>query len=272
MKYAFCNELFKDWEVESMVGFLAGLGYSGVEIAPWTYFSCPEDRSDAGRIGETIRANALEVVGLHWLFGRESLYHINHPDKAIRQKTSVRFKEMIELCHDLGGRLIIFGSPMQRKVVAGATYSEAWDYAREFFQGLMGLAAERGVTLCMEPLSEDQTDFINTAEEAKRFVDEIDHRSMGLMVDAYSLSWEKKPMREVILETEGYLTHFHADDANKKGPGAGDTDFVPIGGALREIDFKGYISVEVHDLSVDAEQTAARSIRYMMKCIEGRNT
>jgi sugar phosphate isomerase/epimerase len=99
---------------------------------------------------------------------------------------------------------------MQRKVVAGATYSEAWDYAREFFQGLMGLAAECGVTLCMEPLSEDQTDFINTAEEAKRFVDEID--------------------------------------------------------------FKGYISVEVHDLSVDAEQAATRSIRYMMKCIEGRNT
>ena len=85
MKYAFCNELFKDWEVESMVGFLAGLGYSGVEIAPWTYFSCPEDRSDAGRIGETIRANALEVVGLHWLFGSPM-------QRKIKQTSSTRPK------------------------------------------------------------------------------------------------------------------------------------------------------------------------------------
>jgi len=66
------------------------------------------------------------------------------------------------------------------------------------------------LALWLSHAAEDQTDFINTAEEAKRFVDEID--------------------------------------------------------------FKGYISVEVHDLSVDAEQTATRSIRYMMKCIEGRNT
>lgn len=272
MKYAFCNELFKDWEVESMAGFLAGLGYSGVEIAPATYFSSSWDSSKVARVGDTIRANGLEVVGLHWLFGRESAYHINHPDRTIRHKTSARFKEIIELCGDLGGGLIIFGSPMQRKLVAGATYAEAWDYAKEFFQGLMGLASERDVILCMEPLSEDQTDFINTADEAKRFVDEIDHPNMGLMVDVYSLSWEKKPIKEVILETAGYLKHFHADDANKRGPGAGDTDFVPIGEALREIAFQGYVSVEVHDLSVDPEQTATKSIRYMMKCIEGRNT
>jgi sugar phosphate isomerase/epimerase len=271
MKYAFCNELFKDWEVEWMAGVLAGLGYSGVEIAPSTYFSSSFDSSKVARVGDTIRANGLEVVGLHWVFGNELSHHINHPDRAIRQKTSARFEQIIELCSDLDGRPIIFGSPKQRRLVAGATYEEAWDYAREFFQGLMPLASERGITLCMEPLSEDQTDFINSAEEAKRFVDEIDHPNMGLIVDAYSLSWEKKPMKDVILEMAGYLTHFHADDANKKGPGAGDTDFVPIGEALREIAFEGYVSVEVHDHSVDPEQTAINSIRYMTKCIEGRN-
>ncbi len=272
MKYAFCNELFEKWEIERMAGFLAGLGYSGVEIAPSTYFSSSGDHGKAARVGEMIRANGLEVVGLHWVFGNELSHHINHPDRAIRQKTSARFEQIIELCSDLGGRLIIFGSPKQRRLVAEATYAEAWDYAREFFQGLMGPASERGITLCMEPLSEDQTDFINSTEEAKRFVDEVDHANMGMIVDAYSLSWEKKPMKEVILETAGYLTHFHADDANKKGPGAGDTDFVPIGEALRKIDFKGYVSVEVHDRSVDPEQTATKSIRYMMECMEGRNT
>jgi sugar phosphate isomerase/epimerase len=267
MKYAFCNELFKEWEVERLADFLVGLGYRGVEIAPWTYFASAESWKEAQRLGDNFRAAGLEVVGLHWLFGKEATYHINHPDREIRRKTAVRFAEMIDLCGELGGRMIIFGSPWQRRLVAGASLGEAWGYAIEFFRGLLDPARERDIRLCMEPLSEDQTDFINTAEEAIDFVDEIDDPNMGLMVDVYSLSWEKRPMKEVILGTKGYLSHFHADDANMKGPGAGDTDFVPIGEALREIGFDGFVSVEVHDLSIDPEETAARSIRYMRECM-----
>ena len=36
MKYAICNETFKDWEFEKAFSFARELGYAGIEFAPFT--------------------------------------------------------------------------------------------------------------------------------------------------------------------------------------------------------------------------------------------
>lgn len=267
MKFSFCNELFQKWEVKRMADYLVQLGYQGVEIAPWVYFSSPQDFWKSDKILRELEDAGLRVVGLHWLFGENSSYYINHPDLHIREKTSAYFVDLVKLCADLRGEVMIIGSPNQRKVKEGITYEQAWGYTKECLRKPLEIARDRGITLCMEPLSRDQTNFLNTSEEALKFVKEVDHPCLALIVDMYSLSKEGKPMDEIILSTKGYLKHFHADDANKCGPGTGETDFVPLARALREIDYQGYVSVEVHDLTVDPEETASRSIKYMKDCL-----
>jgi sugar phosphate isomerase/epimerase len=266
MKFAFCNELFKNWEIKKMCDFLGNLGYQGLEIAPWVYFSSPKDFSQVDKISAIVHKSGLDIVGLHWLFGEKTSYHVNHPDKDIRKKTSAYFCVLVKLCSDLGGKVMIIGSPNQRKVQEGITYEQAWEYTKGFLQKPLKVAGERGVTLCLEPLSKDQTNFINTTQEAIRFIKEVDNPNLALILDAYSLSKGDENMEDIILNAEGYLKHFHADDANKKGPGAGNTDFMPIGRALNRINFQGYVSVEVHDLNVNPERTASTSIKYMKQC------
>jgi sugar phosphate isomerase/epimerase len=86
-----------------------------------------------------------------------------------------------------------------------------------------------------------------------------------MVFDCRSASAEEKSASEALLRTldSGYLRHIHVNDANGRGPGFGDTVFVPILKILIKHNYKGYISVEVFDFSPDPQTVASRSIGYL---------
>ena len=144
----------------------------------------------------------------------------------------------------MGGHILVFGSPKQRNVMDGVTYGQAFDFAVEVFEKAMPTFAERGVTLCMEPLATTETNFCKNAAETVTLIERINHPNFQVLLDTKAMTDEPEGRPATIRKHAKYLKHYHANDANLEGPGFGDVDFAPIFQALHDIQFADF-SVEV---------------------------
>lgn len=274
MKFAICNELFEGWEFDRVCRFVKSVGYDGLELAPFTLAPRITD-VPAARRAELHRQAAdagVDIIGLHWLLAKTDGLHLTSPDRATRERTAEYLISLAEACRDLRGDapggLMIFGSPKQRSRFSGVTPAQAFDFAAETIRLAMPHVDGCGVSICMEPLAPADTDFITTCDDANRLIAAVGQPNFVLHLDVKAMSSEPTPVAELIRLHAARAGHFHANDANLRGPGFGETDFVPIFRSLRDAGYKRWISVEVFDYKPDPETIARDSIDYMKRCID----
>jgi len=267
LKFAICNELFQGWSLERIFDYVSQLGYDAVEIAPFTISDDIRTVGTEGRrrMRENAASHNLEVTGTHWLLVTPKGLHLTHPDEGVRRHTKQYLCELIRFTSDIGGKILVFGSPQQRNVMSGVSKEQAWNFAKEIFSECSRFAEDYGAAICLEPLARHLTNFINTAEEAIRLIEEVSHPNLRLVLDVFSMSDEEKPMDEVIRSGRDHLAHFHANDANRLGPGFGGVDYKPIVKALKEINYRGFVSVEVFDFTLGPEEIARRSLENLRR-------
>jgi len=264
-RFSICNELFEGWPWERVCDFVRELGYTGLEVAPFTLTESADLVSPARRreLRHAAETRGLTVVGLHWLLVKPAGLHITHPDPAIRRRTAGYFVELVHLCADLGGAVLVIGSPKQRNLLPGVTRHQAIDFAREVFAPALGPAPRLGVTLAFEALSPADTNFINTAAEAIELADRIAHPNFSVNLDVKAMSSEPQSVPEVIRSAAGRFAHVQVNDPNGRGPGMGNLDFEPILAALKQAGYDGWLSVEAFDFTPGAEAIAKQSIEYL---------
>ena len=265
MNYAICNELFQGWPLQKIAALVAELGYQGLELAPFTLCELVTDLSSVARrrIRRTIEDAGLAVVGLHWLLAHTEGFQLNDPDPAIRARTAQYLLDLIDCCAELGGRVLIFGSPQQRDIPPGRTRAEAWKSTAEIMHRCSVRAQEQGVLFCIEPLSRNETNFIVNVDEAAQLVREVDHPGLKMMVDTKAMSCDPRPIPEQVRTVYPLFQHVHLNDPNLRGPGMGELDFRPIFQTLNDLSYTRWLSVEVFDFSPGAERTARESIAYL---------
>jgi sugar phosphate isomerase/epimerase len=269
MRYAICNELFEGWRFDRVCRFVKSVGYDGLELAPFTLAPLitgvtPKRRAELRRQASDA---GLEIIGLHWLLAKTDGLYLTSPDQSIRERTADYLVALAKACHDFGGSLMVFGSPKQRSLLPNVTQAQAYQWAADTFRQAMPRVAELGVRICMEPLAPSDTDFVTTCTDAVRLIEAVGHPNFVLHLDVRAMCSESTPTTELIRQYAPQASHFHANDANLRGPGFGDIDFVPIFRALHDARYDGWISVEVFDFKPDPETIATQSIAYMRRCV-----
>lgn len=271
MRYAFCNEMFGDQPFEQAFETMRALGYTGVEFAPFTLargepFDARSVSADARRAAkDAAAATGLQVVGLHWLLAKTAGLYLTHPERLVREATTEYLKVLAQLCADLGGKIMVLGSPQQRNLLPGVAYNDAEQHAAEVLRAAMPACGDCGVTLAVEPLGPMDGDFMLTAKSAIKLAELVDSPNCQLILDVKAMSGEALPYETIIHDSRDWLVHFHVNDPNLLGPGMGHVKYDTIMPALVEINYQGWLSLEVFKYEPSPAEIGRQSIEYLRK-------
>jgi D-psicose/D-tagatose/L-ribulose 3-epimerase len=276
MRINLCNEVLRHLPFEAQAERAAALGYDGLEIAPFTLGDEPHrlPAAERRRLRSIVEGAGLRVVGLHWLLVTPDGLSITDPDAGLRQRTAEVLSGLVDLCADLGGQVMVHGSPKQRRIGDGDP-DEARRRALDLLAGVAERAGRAGIAYCLEPLGRHEDDFANTVEEAARLVGEAGVPALRTMIDtsAAGLS-EAVPPEDLVRRwvPTGLIGHVQLNDRNRRGPGEGADRFAPVLRALRETGYAGEVSVEPFVYTPDGEAVAARSIGYLRGILDALET
>jgi sugar phosphate isomerase/epimerase len=267
-----CNELYEKTPFADACRSIKRAGWDGIEIAPFTLLTdatqLPKDRR--GEIRNIIADEGLEFVGLHWLTVGPQGLHVTTPDAEVRRKSWEYVRGLVELCADLrpaevaAGGVMVFGSPNQRRTTGGVTREQA---TRNYVDGVRSIAPDleaAGVTLLIEALPVEQSDVIQTLDEAAGLADEIGSPNVQTMFDSHNAINETDPHAAIVARNWDKIRHIHVNelDGSYPRPGGG-YDFTPVLKVATDRRFPGWVSREVFDFTPGAEKIVGESIAYL---------
>jgi D-psicose/D-tagatose/L-ribulose 3-epimerase len=105
-------------------------------------------------------------------------------------------------------------------------------------------AADRGVTIGIEPVNRYESFLVNTAAQAFELKELVGEPNVGIHLDAYHMNIEEDDFRSPVELVAEHLVHFHLSESHRGVPGRGTVDWEAIMGALHEAGYDGYVGLE----------------------------
>lgn len=247
------------------LNFIKNLNCDGVEIAPSAIWDEPISSTKDQRniLKKSIKEFDLEFVGFHsLLFSKPNLKLFK--DKNLRLETKKYIFSLIDLCSDLEGTKLIYGSPKSREL-CGREYEDCKNQSLEDFYEIAEHSKKRGSTFCIEPLSLKETDFITSLEEGGEIVRYINHPNFKLHLDTKVLFGSKKDFKSIIFDCKDIIKHVHVGDENLMAPGTINKEHSEIGRSLREVNYKDFITLEMRRDLENIEGSIKKAIKFVQE-------
>lgn len=251
---------------EQVWPLLSQTGVSALELAPTKIWPdiFQAKREEAEEYIKKISRYGLKVAGFHaLLYGMGHLSIFGSPE--IQKQTQEYLLQLAKICHWLGGKILVFGSPQCRKR-GEMSPEESLISASTFFRKLIDQCEDYDVCFVIEPLGESEADFITSAKSALDLIKKVNHPKFQGHLDAKALAEAGEIKQEVFEEFKPYLKHFHVND-----PGLAVLDendkigHQKIAEFLKQIDYRGYASLEQRPDKEKPIESCLHSLEVMKK-------
>ena len=272
MRYAFntwCYGSFPVWvpsyPLDEVIRRLARIGYDGIEIgcaAPhaWPAHLSGERRKEVRRL---LAAEGLAPVSLLPAPGGGPGFNAASPLPEERAGTVAHYGEVVDLAADLGAPLVLFIAGWQ---VFGTPRQEAWNRSLDALTKIARHAAERGVTIVVEPTSAD-SNLIETADDALDLMRAAGQPNVRVMFDTYHAIYRNEVPSDYVHAMGADLAHIHLAGRDRLAPGdaGGAVDWHSVLQAAKDSGFAGHLTMEVgfNSRSTDPDAMARRALAYL---------
>jgi D-psicose/D-tagatose/L-ribulose 3-epimerase len=246
MKLAISNIAWLADEDELVLPILKEYGVQGIEVAPSKYWRNP---IEATRDDILEKKNYLNSAGFDVPAAQSLLF--GHPELTIFQDNETRNRTMDYLvrlgilCSQMGAKVLVFGSPKNRKR-SGLSMESASDIATDFFYSVAEKIASFDIKICIEPNPKEyDCDFINTTLEGLELVKRVNHPNFRLHLDASAMTLNDENPSLITTKVLLWTAHVHISEPHLELIGSGTTNHDAFAEALKSQEYDGWISLEM---------------------------
>ena len=255
------------YPIEETIRRIARIGYDGIEIgaaAPHAYpaYTSPERRRE---IRHVLEDNNIVVSAMLPAPGGGPGFNVASPTPEERRNAIEQYKEVAQLCSDLGGNTLLYVAGWQ---IFGTTREQAWAWSREALAEIAPVAADLGVTVAVEPTPTD-SNLIESADDAVELAQEVGAPNVKTMFDTIHVYYRNEAPTDYVFRMGDLLHYVHLSDIDRLAPGQGRGDFVGLIQALKDTGYDGFLSMEIGFTrrDVEADKVARDAFDYIKPLI-----
>lgn len=162
---------------------------------------------------------------------------------------SERAEEFLKVAVDVTGAL---GAP----ALSGAIYThlgtltgrapteEELEAVARVLRNVARYAAERELSLGVEPVNRYESYLINLASQAREMLDRIGEPNVFVHLDTYHMNIEEKGFYDPIVATGERMQYIHLSESDRGTPGTGNVRWNEVFRGLEAIGYDGYLVME----------------------------
>lgn len=241
-----------DRQAVPLIAKAAGMGFDAFTI------SVEEpDLIDVEAIRSALEQNPLRLY-ISGAYGPTR--DLTHEDPVYRQESLDYIHRLLQICEQLGVTTLVgpaYSATGKRRKIPQAKKEQEWALAIEGLTKAGRMAEDHGVTMAIEPLNRFETDLVNTAEQVKQLIRDIDLPSVKIHLDTFHMHIEEKSLHEAIVLAGDDLVYLDASENDRGTPGTGQVHWAELVHALDDIDYSGDCIIESFTPDCDVIASAA---------------
>lgn len=185
---------------------------------------------------------------------------LTHEDAKYRQESLDYIGATLKICEQLGVTTLVgpaYSAVGKRRKIPGEQRRREWDLAVAGLAAAGKMAADHGVTMAIEPINRFETDLVNTSQQVKQMIRDIDLPSVRIHLDTFHMHIEEQNVYDAIVLAGDDLVYVDTSESDRGTPGQGQVHWEDVARALRDIDYRGDCIIESFTPACEAIADAA---------------